>query len=191
MARILQRLNALSHRTYKSPNELRIYADHAEIVLYDKMCNEIGTCLISLHHVEKASRVKWGLTEWGYVRGIVLGRSIFIHRYLLDVTDPSVYVDHRYGNKLDNREHLLRTCTKQQNAMNARTPSNSTTGIKGVSYEARRDKWRAHIKLNGKQLWLGYHETKEQAVRARLKAERTLFAEFRCIRPKKLRKASV
>lgn len=49
--------------------------------------------------------------------------------------------------------------------------SNNTSGFRGVSYDKTRDKWKAYIKLKYKNINLGRFNTKEEAIKARIKAE--------------------
>lgn len=44
-----------------------------------------------------------------------------------------------------------------------RIQSNSTSGIRGVTWDKRHSKWRAVCQISGKQKYLGLHETKEEA----------------------------
>ena len=50
--------------------------------------------------------------------------------------------------------------------------SNCTSGISGMSYEKKREKWRAQIILRGKNNFLGYFNKKEDAIKARIEGER-------------------
>lgn len=50
--------------------------------------------------------------------------------------------------------------------------SNCTLGISGVSYEKRREKWRAQIVLRGKNHFLGYFDKKEDAIKVRIEGKR-------------------
>lgn len=55
---------------------------------------------------------------------------------------------------------------------------NSTTGIKGVSYMKKYKKYRAYIHFRHKQYNLGLYKTKEEAEKARQKAEREIYGNF-------------
>jgi hypothetical protein len=54
----------------------------------------------------------------------------------------------------------------------------NTSGFKGVSFDARRRKWRATIKVGNRQKWLGYHASPEDAHEAYKQAARENFGEF-------------
>lgn len=50
-------------------------------------------------------------------------------------------IDHINGNRQDNRIHNLRLCTYSQNNMNRTVPSHSTTGVKGLTYHVKEERW--------------------------------------------------
>jgi len=122
--------------------------------------------------------------EAGYVnkRGYRIigfkGKIYRAHRlawYMSKKVIPSDHeVDHINGNKDDNRLGNLRVVTKQENAMNRKLPKTSTSGILGVYWHKKQEKWHAGVKIKGKQRYLGSFSTKEEAGEARLKANRKL-----------------
>ena len=87
-------------------------------------------------------------------------------------------VDHRNGLGLDNRRANLRVATKQQNQCNQPLRSDSTSGLKGVSWKAARQKWRAYITAHGKRQHLGHFDSKEAAHAAYCDASARLHGEF-------------
>lgn len=95
-----------------------------------------------------------------------------LHRFIMDAPD-GMEVDHRDGrDTLNNRRDNLRIATRSENAQNrVGAQRNSKSGIRGVSWNERDRKWRAQIRLNGKQKYLGYfhdiHEAEAVAIAAR------------------------
>jgi len=75
-------------------------------------------------------------------------------------------VDHINRNRKNNSWKNLRIVTRTQNNGNMGISSLNSSGFKGVSYNKRKDKWRAYIKKQGKQHHLGYFENKESAAKA-------------------------
>ena len=75
---------------------------------------------------------------------------------------PEHGVDHKDLDGLNNRWTNLRPATKSQNGANTRIPQTNSTGFKGVStsYHGR---FRATIRVDGRQKWLGYYDTPEEA----------------------------
>jgi hypothetical protein len=85
-------------------------------------------------------------------------------------------VDHINGNKSDNRPHNLRECSRTENLRNRSKVGKS--GVVGVCRFNQNGKWRAYIKVNGKQKHLGYFEKKADAVAARNIAALEYYGEY-------------
>ena len=103
------------------------------------------------------------------------GKSRLLHRYILNPVD-GMTVDHINRNTLDNRKCNLRIVTQFQNNQNQ---SHNTSGKVGVSFCKQNRKYKAYIKVNGKQISLGYYKYFNDAVKARIKGERKYFKEVR------------
>lgn len=86
--------------------------------------------------------------------------------------------DHRNRNSFDNRKSNLRDATKNDNSRNKSLQRNNTSGIIGVSFRQDLQKWRARIVVENKEIYIGTFIYKEDAIRARLKAELEYFGEF-------------
>lgn len=154
-----------SPRTQRDKNEIIVENDYAKICLYDKHYNIIDYALIDLDDINKVKNIKWRLNCNGYVINNS-HHNIFLHRLILNV---DTFIDHKNGNRLDNRKSNLRQCTKQENKMNIGT-------YKG--YYHINEKWVAKIKQNGKQIHLGFFVYEEEASYARWCAEKILFKDF-------------
>lgn len=87
-------------------------------------------------------------------------------------------VDHRNGDGLDNRRANLREANRTQNNANARRRVDNTSGFKGVTFDARINRWSARIHVNNQRRSLGYHATAEEAARAYDAAAHEAFGEF-------------
>lgn len=162
-------------RTRFDPNEIVEYDDYAEIVLYDKNCEEVNRALIDLDDVDKVNQYKWYMSH-GYVRSATA--NTFLHRLVMNCPEEMV-IDHINHNPLDNRKSNLRICTKQQNNMNKKFMSNNTSGCMGVYWTNREKRWISKICYKGEEICLGYYKTKEEAIEARKQAEIDLFGEYR------------
>lgn len=106
-------------------------------------------------------------------------KLISLHRLVFNLTpEDKTLIDHiDYNAKYDNRKSNLRICNKQENNMNKRLSSNNTSGVTGVSLRSTTNKWHSYISLN-KRIHLGYYNNFEDAVIARLKAEKEYFGDF-------------
>ena len=136
----------------------------------------------------KTGRVlKPGITTHGYYNVILYKDRISfnkkVHKLVAEYFIANPYnkqcVDHIDNNKLNNNISNLRYCTLKENSMNSKLSSRNTSNFKGVSYHKQRNKWVAHIKLNGKKQHLGYFDKIEDAVNCRVKKAEKLFGEFK------------
>lgn len=100
-----------------------------------------------------------------------------MHRVLLDAPDGAK-VDHKDGDGLNNTRDNLRLATNQENGCNRQTNSNSVSGYKGVTWNKRRNKWQANIKVNGKRIYLALVADAEVAARVYDAAARLHFGKF-------------
>lgn len=111
------------------------------------------------------TRYRWHLHSAGYAarRATRSERNSYIllmHRAVVDPPD-GMEVDHINGDHLDNRRSNLRVATKAENAQNRHNlPS------RGVSWDPRRKKWQARVRLNHRTYHLGRFERREDAVNA-------------------------
>lgn len=85
-----------------------------------------------------------------------------MHRLILDAP-KELEVDHRHHNGLDNRRSEIRLVTRAQNALNRRADYNSQTGHRGVYWDPRLRRYRAAVRILGKNHYLGIHRTAERA----------------------------
>ena len=150
------------------------------IVLFTQKGQEI---IIDKEDYNKIKDYTWKLNTNGYAitevkKGLEKVKSIMLHR-LINNTPEGMITDHINRNKLDNRKENLRTCTTSENAMNRKTNyKNETSKTKGVDYRKQDNMWRARICKNGNRINLGLFKTEEEAIKARLNAEKDIFAEF-------------
>ena len=87
-------------------------------------------------------------------------------------TMPLNQLDHINRIRNDNRIENLRECTTKENHQNRSIGTNNTSGHIGVSWDKKPNKWKAHITVDGKSSHLGYFERLEDAVAARLNAQK-------------------
>lgn len=127
---------------------------------------------------EKVKEYSWCISKTGYpVARMKDGRVIKLTRFLLEPQNPKLVVDHINGDPFDNRRVNLRICTNAQNSRNCKLSKNNTSGYVGVRKESS-GKWSAHIHPDRRNICLGTFSTKEEAIKARQKAEKKYFGEF-------------
>jgi hypothetical protein len=83
-------------------------------------------------------------------------KKISLHRWIMNPSRGLV-VDHINHNTLDNRKSNLRVITQGQNNQNRKKIRvESKSGIRGVYWDKKNNKWRSHIQIDRKQIYLGY-----------------------------------
>jgi len=131
-----------------------------------------------LHLVEPYN---WHMDARGYIyrHRWVNGkdRPVRLHRVLINC-DKGLDVDHINGERTDNRRCNLRVCTRQQNIFNSSKRCTNTSGYKGVCYRKERGKYRARIRIGGKEILLGHFDTAIEASNAYNKAALEYHKEF-------------
>jgi len=92
--------------------------------------------------------------------------GIFLHRLLLNVTDPLVQVDHIDGNGLNNKRSNLRCVDNRTNTQNNRLRRAGKTSSKYLGVTKSRDSWRVRVwtKQTG-HICLGSYESEEFAAK--------------------------
>lgn len=91
---------------------------------------------------------------------------------------PTKEVDHRNRNSGDDRFKNLRLATHSQNGANRRRSKHNTSGVKGVCWHKRKNKWHAQIRVNTKRLHLGYFTSLSVAQQAYISATKRYFGVF-------------
>ena len=158
------------------PNIYIYHDDYVEIIMHDKNKTESARTIIDIDDIEEVKKYKLVYCPDGYVQVTENGKSIKLHRVLMN-NPKGKCVDHVNRNQLDNRKENLRVCSQAQNLMN-RTKSNSKSGRMGVSWAKERNKWWVRIRFNNKNIHLGFFDNLKDAIEAREKAEEKYFGEF-------------
>jgi hypothetical protein len=117
----------------------------------------------------------------GYLRVVVDASSYYVHCIIWKMMkgrDPAVMVDHEDGNKLNNRWTNLRLATNGENICNSRLRRDNRSGVKGVIWEADRERWLAYITVNGRNTKIGRFESLAKAKGAIIAARIRLHGEF-------------
>ena len=108
------------------------------------------------------------------------GKRVIAHRLAFEWEHGEIpeglQVDHRCHDRRCVRPEHLRLVTNAQNGQNRRGAySNSVTGVRGVSWHKHRQKYRAQVRLSGKNYSAGYYDTIEEAEAAVIAKRRELF----------------
>lgn len=85
---------------------------------------------------------------------------------------PTGEIDHINGDKTDNRICNLRDVPRATNAKNCGIGTRNTSGVVGVYWDGKRQKWIAHITSAKRKTHLGEFREMADAIAARHRAER-------------------
>jgi hypothetical protein len=121
----------------------------------------------------KAGRICKCLDVHGYIQINYNGHIYKGHRLVwLYVYGemPKDQIDHINHNRADNRIENLRCVNNHINHLNRPLQSNNKTGISGVSFSKKTEKYFAYITHNGKKNHLGVYKTLEEAIKIRKQA---------------------
>lgn len=136
--------------------------------------------IIDLKYMNEIKKYYWGVIRSNtniYARSTGEIESLCrLHRFIcyLEYGEEFIHgkvIDHKNRNTLDNRLVNLNIVTPLENAQNANVRKDNVSGVKGVNFSNRYNKWVARIQFNNKRIQLGVFDTIEDAKCARLKAE--------------------
>ena len=124
----------------------------------------------------------WHIDAEGYVCTNIYRDNtkthIKLHRLVMKCNDSKLDIDHINHIKYDNKKSNLRIVTRCQNNMNMSKRKDNTSGVTGVVWYKTKNKWRAQIMVDKKNISLGYYKNFEDAVRVRKEAEEKYFGEY-------------
>ena len=118
----------------------------------------------------------------GYLRLRVDGKYWLAHRVVWAIVHGTLAdgeVDHKNGNRRDNRPDNLRIATRTGQMCNTAKMTSNTSGMKGLWYEARRGRWRGRINLHGVEREF-YHKDKDAVIDWLNRTRQSLHGEFAC-----------
>jgi hypothetical protein len=154
--------------TEKSCQTFNNHVTHYDLVRflsYD-MNTGIFTWKMPLSKAVSAGSVAGSIATKGYRRISIGGVTYAAHRlawYYVHGEWPAHQIDHINGVRDDNRICNLRVATPSQNVINSAVRSDNSSGVRGVSWHKRMNKWTARINIDKKTIWLGAYATKEDA----------------------------
>ena len=177
----IRRHDKILSRTRYDSNEIVTEGELCRMKIYKDNGDVNGIVLLDKENVEKIRDFKWYLSKFGYVVGTNRkkwkDKIFWLHRLILGLGKHKQDIDHKNGDKLDNRKINLRLATRSQNLQNMKMRKN-ISGYKGVDWHPQTQKWRSSLKLNGKRISLGCYYSKEDAALAYNRGAEKHFGEF-------------
>ena len=98
---------------------------HEGVILIDK--DDYDKCKLHSWYIKDGNPVK-------YVACKYQNKTIKLHRFLLNVNDKNIIIDHKNRNTFDNRKNNLRLTNHLENNKNCSMSKNNTSGRTGVYY---------------------------------------------------------
>src|SRR3990167_10275155 len=139
-----------------------------ELLDYDPETG-VFTWKVSRKGIRK-DRVAGCLNNRGYLHIVVNSRPYKAHRlawiYVYGCW-PENEIDHINHDKSDNRIINLREATRKINCKNQSLYRNNSSGVTGLVWNSRKNKWRVHIGHNGKLIHGGDFLNKKDAITRR------------------------
>ena len=162
---------------HRKKNAFDITGEKGVMILYD------GTeCYFDKEDFDIISKHYWSINNSRHVMTKIKGKTVSLPTYIYSCygmpIEKGYMVDHKDRDSLNNSKLNFRLCTVSQNGMNKRVQSNNTSGVTGVHYDNRINKYYSYIKINGKHIGLGYYKTLKEAADVRKEAELKYFGEF-------------
>ena len=158
-----------------------ITADRLRELLHYDPNTGLFTWKVSPSHSVEVGTFAGSCYRKGYIKIQIGRRRYSAHRLAFLYMKgewPTDHVDHRDRNTSNNRWSNLRDATNAQNILNRGRQTNNTSGRAGVHWAANMGKWQARVALNGTRVNLGYFDKIEDAIAARLAAERSEYGAF-------------
>jgi hypothetical protein len=139
--------------------------------------------LVSLNNKTRVGAVAGSIHKYkGYQVVTVDGGKYFGHRlaWLYMMGEWPQEIDHIDHVKSNNRFSNLRLASRSENCLNIKLKSNNKSGVKGVSWDGRKNKWHAQMTYLGKNRSLGFFEVVEDAKEFIELARAMCHGEFAC-----------
>lgn len=115
------------------------------------------------------------LDSHGYPRGSILAKQYRAHRVIWAMETgawPVDQIDHDDHDRANNRFKNLCEATRAENMKNRSMSPNNTSGVNGVSWNKKTEKWAAYITVDYLTIGLGRFNDKSDAIAARQAANK-------------------
>lgn len=172
-----------SHLSQRDLKSLLTYSPETGVWVWRR--REGNTRAVNSFNTRYAGTQAGALLLDGYIGIRVLNRLCRAHRlaFLYVAGEVPAEVDHRNGDRTDNRWANLRSASRAENNQNRARQSNNTSGYAGVFLDKRCGKWRAKITVNRIDYDLGAFDDREAAAAAYARGKQKYHPFSPIIRP--------
>jgi len=107
-------------------------------------------------------------------------KTLYMHRFIANVSDSLIYVDHKNHDTLDNRSFNLRLTKNHQNSRHRiGKNSNNTSGYRNVSWNKYLKKWVVQLQVEGSNKILGKFDNVHEAGKFAEKMREIYYGKFK------------
>lgn len=147
--------------------------NYDEVIVTDNKHNEVKRFKIDKKDTDKVLRIKW---NYVFRDNYFVNRKINyrLEYYLLDIDKTKNKIIFINNDKSDFRRSNLKVIALNEYRKIFKHAKN-TSGINGVMYNSKDNKWIARIGFAGRRIHLGTFRNKEDAIKARKDAENLYF----------------
>lgn len=119
-----------------------------------------------------------GLMNTGYYGFYLFKKHYLVHRVIMLLVNGSVnndlIIDHIDNDRSNNNIDNLREVDMSVNVWKVKKGKNNRSGMTGVAYNKLNSNWRVKLMCRGNAIEVGSFKTFEEAVEARIEAEKKL-----------------
>jgi hypothetical protein len=135
-------------------------------LLIDGYDDSLKPVLIDKEDYDKVKHHKCSIVS-GYVHIDTKEKSLILSRFLSEVNDTSIYIDHIDSNPMNNTRKNLRLSNFIKNAQNKEKMDGATSKYYGVSYHKNTDRWVAYVANDNEVKFRKTYADEQTAARAR------------------------
>lgn len=168
--------------------DLTLTVEHVrDLIDYNPLTGEFTWLTREVHsrydriwNTQNAGKIAGTPAHHGYRAILIYGNRFYAHRlafFHVTGTMPPHGVDHKDGDTTNNKFDNLRPATQAQNRANTKA-KHGTSRYKGVSFHAATGKWQASLSVKHRRVWLGLHESEQDAAAAYNRGAVEHFGEF-------------
>jgi len=180
-------------RTIYDSNEIRVCDGYAEIDTYTNTGEVLNTFKLDVEDIPLLSNLKWRTVFKGKQNSpyLVTGHAgkqgsgmVYFHRLVMG--NPNEEIDHINRDSTDNRKENLRISFRQQQVANTNLRCDNVSGIKGVYFLKRDNKYRAEIQCGNRHIYSLSFNTLAEAAYMRYLLEQFFYSEIGINNSKKM-----
>jgi hypothetical protein len=127
-----------------------------------------------------AGKQTGSIRKTGYMTVMINNKNYAFHRiiYFMSCGEQPPHIDHIDNDPLNNKASNLRGATASQNACNKRKPKHNTSGVKGLTWSKKHNRWHASVFFEGRRKYVGMFKEISEATAALQKRREELHKDF-------------